>query len=536
MLKYFDEIFGKDLGFSIYMELIAYFMISISPIALPLAVLLSSLMTFGNLGEHFELTAIKGAGISLTRALLPIGVFVAFVSIGAYFSNNYLVTKVNLKSYSLLYDIKVKSPSLDIREGVFYNGIPGYSIKTNDKGENGILRDLIIYDHNKGTGNTDVIIADSGRMVSFQDGKYMRLQLYNGYSYSEPQAGSVARTEKAGDFSRTRFEENYIIFDLSNLMMRRTEEERFANNRQMRTIKQLEADLDSFQMRIVDDKYYTMASISSYYNYHFRDTIPVSEELRQLKSRSDAIKAEKQRVRDSLLAIEAKKINPDTVLVANATDTTQINRRIIRNNLAQLDQSTSTVSSSTMEDEALQVSVIPPKKTRSDTTTKAQNVAAFHKYFEAPDKYKRAVDFTLGSVRNVKSNISLKWRNVDDAYKNMYRYEISIYQKYTQAVACFIMFLIGAPLGSIIKKGGLGFPVLLSIIFFIISYVLNTLGEKWAIEGLIDPIYGAWFSNVVLLPFGLFFLRQARKDARLFDGDFYAIAIDKLKKRFKKLD
>src|SRR5690606_19380300 len=135
MLKYFDEIFGKGLAFGVYMELISYFVISISPMALPLAVLLSSLMTFGNLGEHVELTAIKSSGISLLRALLPIGLFVIVLSVFAFLSNNHIVPKINLKTFSLLYDIRMKSPALDIKEGVFYNGIPNYSIKVNRKAD-----------------------------------------------------------------------------------------------------------------------------------------------------------------------------------------------------------------------------------------------------------------------------------------------------------------------------------------------------------------------------------------------------------------
>jgi lipopolysaccharide export LptBFGC system permease protein LptF len=153
MLKYFDEIFGKGLGFWIYAELIGYFVISISPMALPLAVLLSSLMTFGNLGEHFELTAIKSSGISLLRAMRPIGIFAVVLTIVAYLSNNYLVPKVNLKTFSLLYDIRMKSPALDIKEGVFYAGIPSYSIKVNKKMDDVRLRDIIIYNHGDQQGN-----------------------------------------------------------------------------------------------------------------------------------------------------------------------------------------------------------------------------------------------------------------------------------------------------------------------------------------------------------------------------------------------
>ncbi|MEX0882902.1 MAG: LptF/LptG family permease, partial [Cyclobacteriaceae bacterium] len=185
MLKYFDEIFGKDLPFMVYMELIGYFVISISPMALPLAVLLSSLMTFGNLGEHFELTAIKSSGISLIRALRPIGVFVVFLTIVAFLSNNYLVPRVNLKTFSLLYDIRMKSPAFDIKEGVFYNGIPNYSIKVNKKIDEVRLQDVVIYDHTSGQGNLHLITADSGRMEPFFNDRYMMLTLYNGNSYQE---------------------------------------------------------------------------------------------------------------------------------------------------------------------------------------------------------------------------------------------------------------------------------------------------------------------------------------------------------------
>ena len=147
LIKYFDKIFGKGLGIEVYIELFSYFSISASPDAFPLAVLLSSIMTFGNLGEHSELTAIKSSGISLTRALVPMLVFVlALTSFAVYFNTN-LVPKVNLKTYSLLWDMRSKKPALDIREGVFYNGIPGYSIKVNEKIGDEQLKDIIIYDH-----------------------------------------------------------------------------------------------------------------------------------------------------------------------------------------------------------------------------------------------------------------------------------------------------------------------------------------------------------------------------------------------------
>ena len=179
MLKYFDDFVGKGLGAEVFAELLFYFSINMTPVALPLAVLLSSLMTFGNLGEHFELTAIKGAGISLTRALRPLFFFVTLISIVAFLSNNFVVPKANLKAYSLLYDIKQKKPALDIQEGVFYGGIPNFKIKINKKFPDGeTIKDVIIYDHSTGLGNRDVILADSGKMYTIKNDRYLMLELF----------------------------------------------------------------------------------------------------------------------------------------------------------------------------------------------------------------------------------------------------------------------------------------------------------------------------------------------------------------------
>src|SRR5690606_34680014 len=186
MLKYFDDIIGKGLGFDVIGQLLFYFAVFMTPVALPLAVLLSSLMTFGSLGEHFELTAVKSAGISLLRAIQPIFFFVLILTVCAFYINNNLVPKAALEAYSLLWDIKQKKPALDIREGTFYNGIPDISIKVNEKFPDGItLKDVIIYDHRKHDGNKDVTVADSGKMYTILNERYLKLELFDGYNYTE---------------------------------------------------------------------------------------------------------------------------------------------------------------------------------------------------------------------------------------------------------------------------------------------------------------------------------------------------------------
>ncbi|MEL6562089.1 MAG: LptF/LptG family permease, partial [Bacteroidota bacterium] len=244
MLKYFDDFVGKDLGPEVFAELIMYFSVNMMPVAIPLGVLLSSLMTFGNLGEHFELTAIKSAGISLIRALTPIGVFVSFLTVGTFFFNNHVVPAANLKAYSLLYDIKNKKPALDIRAGQFYNGIDGYSIKAKEKfPDNRTLKDVIIYDHSQPvkSGNKTVIIADSAIMYTVYNDRYLKFELFAGNFYDENPKGP-RRKRLNSRYIRNSFDKMEMMFSLASFDLKDTKEELFQNNRQMKNISELTTD------------------------------------------------------------------------------------------------------------------------------------------------------------------------------------------------------------------------------------------------------------------------------------------------------
>jgi len=249
MLKYFDDIIGKDLGWDVIGQLLFYFAIFNTPVALPLAVLLSSLITFGNLGEHFELTAIKSLGISLLRSLLPIFGFVLLITLGAFLIGNYMVPKAALEAYSLLWDIKQKKPALDLRQGVFYNSIPGISIKVNYKTpDTGLLKGIIIYDHRGRSGNKAVIVADSGRMYTILNDSYLKLELFHGYDYLEGNTGPQnysSGTRQDESYRKTQFDKSQIVFDLSSFGLNRTDKKWFQSNRLMRNMKQLQDDMDS---------------------------------------------------------------------------------------------------------------------------------------------------------------------------------------------------------------------------------------------------------------------------------------------------
>lgn len=567
MLKYFDEIFGKGLAFSVYMELIGYFVISISPMALPLAVLLSSLMTFGNLGEHFELTAIKSSGISLLRALRPIGIFVFFLAIGAYLSNNYLVPKVNLKTFGLLYDIRMKSPALDIKEGVFYNGIPNYSIKVNRKLDEVRLQDVIIYDHSEGQGNIGIILADSGRMEPFFNDRYMSLTLYHGYNYKESK-GQRGIMEKPVDFSRTKFSENQIIFNLESFQMNRTPEDLWSTNRSIKNIAGLQVGLDSLESEINQITYLNYLNTESSYPYFARERkLTPPKDISDRKRTDDSIRALKtlaQERRDLELARRT-----DSVLVKGVSDNGSDNldslgillipetrnqalisvdtsisnlsnggfdqNLLIEKRRKQMDTSLMGTNSDSEKDTSLLKSNFPTpeKKHIPERVFSPEKKAWLDSMILAGNYNTRAATVALNNARTLKNNFSNKLSQIDNLEREYRRYQIAWYQKYTSAFACIVMFMIGAPLGAIIKKGGLGMPVLISIIFFIVYYMLTITGEKWVKEGLTNPFFGTAFSNLMLLPFGLFFLRQARKDARLFESETYTEGFKKLSIWFK---
>ena len=546
MLKYFDEIFGKGLGFWIYAELIGYFVISISPMALPLAMLLSSLMAFGNLGEHFELTAIKGSGISLTRAMRPIGIFAVGLTFLAFLSNNYLVPKVNLKTFSLLYDIRMKTPSLDIKEGVFYDGIPNFSIKVNKKLDEVRLKDILIYNHSEGQGNLNVTLADSGRMETFNNDKYMKLTLYAGQSYKESRS-TRGISEAPVEFSRTAFKENVMVFDLGAFQLNRTPENQWSTNRAIKTIEEIRYGLDSIHLVVNDLKYQNFITAASIYPFFTKNRkLTPSPEIVVEKARFDTLRRiriiQEQALEDSIDAIN-REVNPDsstnTIVETATVDTIPVSLITVQKDSAvslrrKLDakQFVQNDSSSTEQNNLDSLGTVVGKSPKSIRTARltSEEKELLDSMFYKRGYLSNALTLALNNARNLKNSFDVKKSQVDGQVREFRRYEIAWYQKYSQAIACFVMFLIGAPLGAIIKKGGLGLPVLISILFFILFYMLTITGEKWAKEGVVDSLFGTIFSNLCLLPFGLFFLRQARKDARLFESDFYVGLLKWLRK------
>jgi lipopolysaccharide export system permease protein len=451
MIFYIDDFVSKELGVLDYAKLFFFFSLITVPTALPLAMLLSSLMAFGNLGEFFELTAIKSAGISVVRAMAPLFVVAVLVTIFSFFFNDRVSPWANLKGYSLLYDIKTAKATLKIKEGVFYNDLPGFSIKVEKKEENGSMKGMVIYKHDNRSyevGNTTIILADSGRMYSKNNNRYLVIELFNGTQYNEevPSAStsyisSPGAVPPVANFQRNAFDHYELVESLSSFGMKRTDEGQFKYHEFMKNIADLTSTADSMKNSYNETKKNLVPNSQQYFSYNFKEGTD-----KQLKA--------------------GKWI--DSLLNKPVTDSV---------------------------------------KTEIFTSAK-------------------------GAAESMLSHTKSQAEYLQTKLKDANRYDLEKHHKYTQALSCLIMFLIGAPLGAIIKKGGFGVPVLVSIVFFILLYVMTNQGDKWVKEGLLDVPVGAWMANTLLLLVGLYFVERARSDSRLFEKDVYQMYVKKIKSKF----
>ena len=438
--KYIDDLVGKGVELIVFAKLLFYVSASLVPMALPLAILLSSLMTFGNLGEHYELVAFKSAGISLKRILKPLAIVVLMLSFTAYLFSNYWLPVANLKSKSLLYDIKEQKPTMDIQAGMFSNELEDYTIRVKDKKEiDGVehLYDVLIYDHTDGTGNNKVTHAEEGIMTITPDKRYLEFRLFNGTNYEDDRNGKI---EKKFPLRRMVFKENLIRMDMAQFALNRTDEELFKNNYRMLNLRQLSSAID------------TLTTIK---DNHF-------------KSFKDGLKSS---------SFMYSKLNEASFKEAKITK------------------------------------IIEFKK--------------FLKSFNTNQK-KQIVTTASNLSRNQKSRLSSIASDMYSRNKYIHNHEIEWHKKLTLPFACIILFLIGAPLGAIIRKGGLGMPIVISVVFFLLFHILSITGEKMAKEGAIDVTQGMWMASAILLPIGIFFTYKATSDSALFKFDVYWDAIKKL--------
>ncbi len=417
-----ESLIGKGLDTMFIIEMLAYASATLVPMALPLAILLASIMTMGNLGEKYELVAMKAAGISLWRILSPLIVFAFFMSVVAFFFSNNVMPKAEEELKLMVYEMKSKKPAINIKPNEFYYDIENYVIRIGESDKKtGLMKDILIYDHSDNLGNNKVIKSDSGVMKSIDNGNTLLFELYDGENFQEDLKGEdfIKRP-----LTRIDFKKEVLRFDVSDFSLQEADSDRYKNSYKVMNIARLSKAIDSLEVAIVNDKNFVLKTMKTDF-YADRQSVKSSNH-KDFYSDYDTLST-------------GKKLNVD--------------------------------------------------------------------------------EYALNKI----SNLKLRYQNVQDNFKDdteyLNRHKIEYHRKFALSLACVILFFIGAPLGAIIKKGGLGMPIVVSVISFIIYYVLGEMGNMLARSGTIAPWFGMWISSIVFLPIGIFLTIKATSDAKILSAE-----------------
>jgi lipopolysaccharide export system permease protein len=432
--KYIDDLVGKGLDFWTICQFLWYASASLLMLAMPIAILISSIMTFGNLGESFELVAIKSAGISLLRFMRPLMMLTILLCGITFIFANYVIPYANLKFITLYSDIYVKKPAFDLKEGVFYTHIPNYAIKVGKKEADGkTIKNIVIFEQSNSLQD-NCIVAQRGVMQLSPDQQYLEFNLENGFRYQEKGNYNEAETE----FTRIGFTSFKKLFDLSVLQKQQTNDSLFRTNFKMLSAGKLLHNIDSLQ------------KLTAFQNQ--RMNIDFKRVMRYLNL-------------------------SDSFISANQTGLTKI------------------------------------------------------KYTQLiPDSMKyRVKQSALNKVSELKNIVQQKKLDDETRERDLRYHKMEWHRKFSISLACLVLFFIGAPLGAIIRKGGLGMPLVVAIVFFLIFHLLNMFGDKFSKEGILEPAVGMWLAIISLTPVGIFLTYKAMNDSALFNKEFYVRFWKKLK-------
>lgn len=431
--KYIDDLVGKGLDFPTLFKFIVYASTTLVTLAMPISILISSIMTFGKLGENFELVAIKSSGISLLTFMRPLFfATLAFSGVAFLFANN-IAPVANLKFAVIYHDIYKKSPAFDLKDGVFYKGFEGFTIKVGKKEKDKeTLQNVLIYERSNDIQD-NTIISEGGVMKMSEDKNFLEFHLKNGNRYEEKSNYDPTKIE----FINLGFKEYNKLFDLSQLNLQNTSDSLFMNNIKMKNMKQLNEDLDSIK-KMPD-------SLAKMIRYDLSIYVPYSKLMDSTFNDSVAI--------HTPLVLSKAKNTADSLI---------------------------------------------------------------------PDSLRMIIDDqALNAIGNMKNIMELNTVSFNNTLDEIRQYKVEWHKKLSLSVACIVMFFIGAPLGAIIRKGGLGLPLVMALIFFMIFYLLNIFGEKFTKDGFMNPFFGMWLPVIILAPVGFFLTYKAMHDSQLFNKEFY---------------
>ena len=439
--RYIDELVGKGLSIDLIAELFFHAALSLLPLALPLSILLAALMTFGDLGEHVELTALKSSGISLTTIMKPIAILMVFVAIGAFFFMNNALPKSQVKMWTLLFSMRQTSPTLDIPEGAVYSQIPGYNIyvKRKDK-ERDMLYDMLIYDVSNGAMYPRIVAADSGRLSMTEDKRHLVLTLFKGSWYEEMKSGGGVNGMSGDLYRRETFHDKEILIPY-DANFTRMDDEAMRSQYVGKDIAELQQTIDSVRLRV-----------------------------------------------DSAATYIVTRMRTQPVCGVPAQRTVHKDGKVVTEDVKEVSL-----------DKPVDINELLKKMPASDQ--------------------QMLVNQALVRTTSAMQDLQFQGYSINDDNYVIRRHQIELIKKFTLSLACLIFFFIGAPLGAIIRKGGLGMPIVVSVILFIIYYIIDNMGYKLARDGRWPVWQGIWLSSAVLLPLGIFLTKKAVNDSAVFNPD-----------------
>lgn len=460
---YADDLIGKGLNLGVLMELLYYLSLMNFTMALPIAVMLASIMTFGNMGEHFELTAAKSAGISLYRIMVPIFVLASIFTLTSFVFANNIFPYASLKTYSLVTSIRQQHPALRIQEGIFNYDVEGYVIRVAKKNhKTNMMYDFMIYDHSNYQGNKFVIVSDSGTVEVTQDLNYMIISLFNGFQYEELKENKKNKDDKLqqNPYHIDQFKKQKIIIPLTGFDFKKTDLSMFSQNFNMLNVKQLGEKIDSLDTKLKD-------KVEYYYGVVLNNDI-LKNQIR-LRNKGDSV--------NFMLRCE------------------------LLNNLP------------------------------ADKLKIVYDIDSAFKVESVHDQ-KELSKMALTNAENLSNRLTVFQAEYESRRQWLVDHKIALNKKYVFALACFIFFFIGAPLGSIIRKGGFGLTTIISVVLFLVFYIMVTFGEKIARDAGTSAFFGIWFAVFVFVPFELFLFYKASKDAVVVNYDYYVEIITKFIRKY----
>lgn len=520
---YIDDIAGKGVGFFLMIELVGYMSISMIPLALPVAVLISSVMVLGNMAERYELSSVKSAGVSLWRVMRPLMAVTLGIGVFSFFCSNYFIPVSNLKFKSRLHDIKNQKPALSLEESVFNNDFQGFSIRLGDKLPDGqTIRDVIVYDNKESSkGRMTMVVADSGQMYGSIDGKYFVMHLFDGNQYTEPEP-VTKDGRRSFPMMRASFKEWTKVFDLDEFEIDRTDENLFKSHHTMLSNRQLLIAIDSIDKELGAKVFRLEESTNK--NYYFWEKA-YEEKLREERRRE----AEERRAKLKLEKDSIQKSNetpaappaPSAYVPADTGKIAQSQRQKVEQ-IKRLrispppeenpeDEADSSEGPPGLPQSAVRKPQDPwPQTINGNLEDYTSILGTFQK-----NKQPELLDKAKGTVRSLRDQAENMDKSLRRTRENRVKHVYEFNSKFSLAIACFIFLFVGAPMGAIVRKGGFGWPLLISIVFFMLFIVIGIFSKNIAERFVIDAVLASWMNSLVVFPMGLVLTYWAMRDISL---------------------